>query len=168
MLTTGMFTYGPGRVPPPVHLGLPETLIAGSFSMGGAVPTIPQEQQDKRLYTSDLAATVTAGDFKKFFNDLMVEKKLDEEEGSGDAVVEAGIDPGKKFAFLEVSLSSFTLVISSESRAHGLHHANVSSALPRWQLLQLPSTESSTKARPFHYNAHRNSSISIQHLAEAI
>lgn len=86
-----------------MHLGLPETLIAGAFApSGGTVPAIPQEQQDKRLYTSDVPAGVTADDFKKFFNDLIAEKKPVEE--AGDAVVEAGIDPGKKFAFLEVRL----------------------------------------------------------------
>ncbi|ORY33015.1 hypothetical protein BCR39DRAFT_520733 [Naematelia encephala] len=99
---TGMFTYGPGRVAPPAHLGIPSGLIAGSFPPSGVGANT--SRQTKRLYIGGITESMTDESLKDFFNNLMREHKL-AAEGEGDPVVQAQINPEKSFAFLEFRTS---------------------------------------------------------------
>jgi len=93
-----MFTYGPGRVPPPLHLGVPSALIAGSFPPSGVInPT----RQGKRLYIGGLKDETTEDQLEKFFNDLMHEHKI-AADMPGEPVTEVSINKEKSFAFVEV------------------------------------------------------------------
>ncbi|RSH95126.1 hypothetical protein EHS25_000212 [Saitozyma podzolica] len=94
---TGMFTYGPGRVPPPAHLGIPGSLIAGSFPPGNIVNPM---RQSKRLYIGGVNDTMTEDAILKFFNKQMQENKL-AAEMKGDSVVLAQLNIEKGYAFIE-------------------------------------------------------------------
>lgn len=95
----GMFTYGPGRIPPPAHLGLPETLIAGSFAPG-AVGIITPARQAKRLYIGGVTAEMKEDEIKAFFEKLMREKNLGSEK-PGDVVELVALNTEKLYAFVE-------------------------------------------------------------------
>jgi splicing factor U2AF subunit len=97
-----MFTYGPGRVPPPAHLGLPETLIAGSFAPG-VVGRITPARQAKRLYISGVTEDMNEEDIKAFFEKLMHEKQLASQK-PGEVVEKVSINKEKLYAWIEVSL----------------------------------------------------------------
>lgn len=99
---SGMFTYGPGRIPPPAHLGLPETLIAGSFAPG-AVGIITPARQAKRLYIGGVTAEMKEEEIKAFFEKMMHEKKLASEK-PGEVVELVALNKEKLYAFVEVSL----------------------------------------------------------------
>ncbi|WVQ81323.1 hypothetical protein IAT38_003446 [Cryptococcus sp. DSM 104549] len=90
---TGMFTYGPGRIPPPVHLGVPASLVAGAFPPSNPV------RQVKRLYIGGITESMTEKQIQEFFNKLMEDNKLASEEG--DSVVECQINNDRNFAFVE-------------------------------------------------------------------
>lgn len=96
---TGMFTYGPGRVPPPLHLGVPSSLIAGSFPPSGVINPV---RQSKRLYIGGIKDEMTEDELLKFFNDLMHEHKI-AADMPGEPIAEVQINIEKSFAFLEVS-----------------------------------------------------------------
>ena len=103
-----MFTYGPGRVPPPIHLGVPETLIAGSFPPSGV---INPARQSKRLYIGGFKDDTTEEHLQDFFTKLMHEHKI-AADMPGDVITQVSINKEKAFAFLEVStfiLGSVTL-----------------------------------------------------------
>ncbi|ODN80911.1 hypothetical protein L202_03036 [Cryptococcus amylolentus CBS 6039] len=92
---TGLFTYGPGRVPPPAHLGIPATFVAGSFPPSNPIRT------NKRLYVGGINGEMTEKQIQDHYNKLCVEKKL---VGEGEeAVIECQINNDKNFAFLEFS-----------------------------------------------------------------
>ena len=93
-----MFTYGPGRVPPPLHLGVPNTLIAGSFPPSGVVSST---QQSKRLYIAGFRDDTTEDHLKNFFNKTMKAKKI-AVDMPGDPVQTVVINKEKEFAFIEV------------------------------------------------------------------
>lgn len=117
----GMFTYGPGRVPPPAHLGIPGSLIAGSFPPGNIVNPM---RQSKRLYIGGVNDTMTEDAILKFFNKQMQENKL-AAEMKGDSVVLAQLNIEKGYAFIEVSTCAtiktlsggFLLVLRRTSRS---------------------------------------------------
>jgi splicing factor U2AF subunit len=96
----GMFSYGPGRIPPPIHLGLPQSLIAGSFPPGN-VATVNPIRQAKRLYIGGITDSMTEEQLLEFFNKLMLDNKLGGEPG--DPINQVHINQEKSFAFLEVS-----------------------------------------------------------------
>nr|XP_018259382.1 splicing factor U2AF 65 kDa subunit [Kwoniella dejecticola CBS 10117]OBR81540.1 splicing factor U2AF 65 kDa subunit [Kwoniella dejecticola CBS 10117] len=95
---TGMFTYGPGRVPPPASLGVPAQLMAGSFP-----PANPQ-RQTKRLYIGNINDRMSESDIQAFFNKLMHEHKL-AVEMPGEPVATCQINNEKNFAFVEFRTS---------------------------------------------------------------
>ena len=98
-----MFTYGPGRIPPPAHLMVPEQLIVGSFPPSGAsVAPLSSIRQAKRLYIGGFTEAMKDEDLLKFFNDLMKEKELANKDEEGDPITEASVNAEKAFAFLEV------------------------------------------------------------------
>lgn len=102
-----MFTYGPGRIPPPAHLGVPEQLIVGSFPpSGGSVQPLSSIRQAKRLYIGGFTEAMKDEDLLKFFNDLMKDKELANKEEEGEPITEASVNGEKAFAFLEVSCLS--------------------------------------------------------------
>lgn len=86
-LTTGMFTYGPGRVAPPLHLG---ALAAGMIN---------PLRQTKRVYMANIPDTVSEKQLTKFFNRLMSEHK--KALSPGDAVQKCEVNREKKFAWFE-------------------------------------------------------------------
>lgn len=104
-----MFTYGPGRIPPPDHLGIPEQLILGSFPPSGGsggtghVQPLSSIRQAKRLYIGGFTEAMKDEDLLKFFNDLMKEKELANKGEAGEPITEASVNAEKAFAFLEVS-----------------------------------------------------------------
>ncbi|WWC72908.1 uncharacterized protein I206_106872 [Kwoniella pini CBS 10737] len=91
---TGMFTYGPGRVPPPASLGVPAQLMAGSFP-----PANPQ-RQTKRIYIGNINDRMSESEIQAFFNKLMHEHKL-AVEMPGEPVATCQINNEKNFAFVE-------------------------------------------------------------------
>ncbi|KAK8844129.1 hypothetical protein IAR55_006923 [Kwoniella newhampshirensis] len=91
---TGMFTYGPGRVPPPLHLGVPPSLVAGSFPPSNPV------RQTKRLYIGGINESITEQQIQDFFNKLMHENKL-AVDMPGEPVAQCQINNEKSFAFVE-------------------------------------------------------------------
>ena len=94
-----MFTYGPGRVPPPLHLGVPSSLIAGSFPPSGVINPI---RQSKRLYIGGVKEEMSEDQLQEFFNNLMHENKL-AAEMPGEPVAQVQINQEKSYAFVEVS-----------------------------------------------------------------
>lgn len=100
---TGMFTYGPGRVPPPSHLGIPTGLIAGSFApgIGTTQGTVAPARQTKRLYIGGITEQMTEEMLKEFFSKLMEEHKLLQEGEEGEVITEVQINLEKLYAFLE-------------------------------------------------------------------
>lgn len=100
-----MFTYGPGRVPPPSHLGIPTGLIAGSFApgIGTTQGTVAPARQTKRLYIGGITEQMTEEMLKEFFTKLMEEHKLLQEGEEGEVITEVQINLEKLYAFLEVS-----------------------------------------------------------------
>lgn len=94
-----MFTYGPGRVPPPAHLGIPPSVIAGSFPPGNVVNPM---RQAKRLYIANVNDKMTEDTIKAFFNKQMREKGLGEQDQKGEPVVLTSLDLEKGYAFVEV------------------------------------------------------------------
>jgi splicing factor U2AF subunit len=109
-----MFTYGPGRIPPPAHLGVPEQLIVGSFPPSGDhdVQPLSSIRQAKRLYIGGFTEAMKNEDLLKFFNDLMKEKDLAKKDEAGDPITEASVNAEKAFAFLEVSSVVWIVVLS--------------------------------------------------------
>ncbi|KAK4683544.1 splicing factor U2AF 65 kDa subunit, partial [Tremellales sp. Uapishka_1] len=100
---TGIFTYGPGRVPPPIHLGISAGLIAGSFppANGNLMPgVINPIRQSKRLYIGNVADALSETILTDFFNKLMHENKLAGDE-PGEPVTEAQVNLEKGYAFIE-------------------------------------------------------------------
>ena len=100
-LTPGMFTYGPGRVPPPAHLGLPATLSSDAFAPG-AVGIITPARQAKRLYFGNITSETKQSDLKAFFENLMHERKLASQK-PGPVVEMVAINEEKLYGFVEVS-----------------------------------------------------------------
>lgn len=98
LMEAGMFTYGPGRVPPPLHLGVPSSLIAGSFPPSGVINPI---RQSKRLYIGGIKDEMTEDELEKFFNDLMHEHLI-AADMPGEPVTQVQINTEKSFAFCEV------------------------------------------------------------------
>jgi splicing factor U2AF subunit len=98
-----MFSYGPGRVPPPAHLGIPPALIAGSFAPGNVVNSV---RQAKRIYIGNITDAHTEEVLRNHFTKLMKENNLAAGDLGGDIVQEVGIDEEKRFAFIEVSCSA--------------------------------------------------------------
>jgi splicing factor U2AF subunit len=99
-----MFTYGPGRIPPPAHLGVPEQLIVGSFPPSDAsVQPLSSIRQAKRLYIGGFTEAMKDEQLLDFFNDLMKEKELANKDAEGLPITEASVNAEKAFAFLEVS-----------------------------------------------------------------
>ena len=94
-----MFTYGPGRVPPPLHLGVPSSLIAGSFPPSGVINPI---RQSKRLYIGGIKDEMTEDELQEYFNKLMQEHKI-AAEMPGEPVTQVQINLEKSFAFVEVN-----------------------------------------------------------------
>lgn len=94
-----MFSYGPGRVPPPAHLGIPPALIAGSFAPGNVVNSV---RQAKRVYIGEITDAHTQDVLKKHFTRLMRENNLQSADMKGEVVQEVGVDEEKRFAFIEV------------------------------------------------------------------
>ncbi|WVQ63700.1 uncharacterized protein L199_001853 [Kwoniella botswanensis] len=95
---TGMFTYGPGRVPPPASLGVPNQLMAGSFP-----PANPQ-RQTKRLYIGGINDRMSEQQIQDFFNKLMREHNL-AVDMPGEPVATCQINNEKNFAFAEFRTS---------------------------------------------------------------
>lgn len=100
-LSLGMFTYGPGRVPPPAHLGLPATLVSGAFAPG-AVGIITPARQAKRLYFGNITSEAKEAELKAFFEKLMQERKLASQK-PGEVVEMVAINQEKLYGFVEVS-----------------------------------------------------------------
>jgi len=96
-----MFTYGPGRVPPPAHLGLPATLVSGAFAPG-AVGIITPARQAKRLYFGNITSEAKEAELKAFFEKLMHERKLVSQK-PGEVVEMVAINEEKLYGFVEVS-----------------------------------------------------------------
>lgn len=95
---TGMFTYGPGRCPPPPELGIPQALIAGSFPPSGQAG----QRQAKRIYVGGIEESMTEQYLLEFFNKTMHERGLvSEAEGPGDPIQGVQVHAEKQFAFLE-------------------------------------------------------------------
>nr|ODO03881.1 splicing factor U2AF 65 kDa subunit [Cryptococcus depauperatus CBS 7855] len=90
---SGMFTYGPGRVPPPAHLGIPATFVAGAFPPSNPIRT------NKRLYIGGINPQMNEKQIQDFFNKLMREQKL--AEGKEDPVEQCQINNDRNFAFVE-------------------------------------------------------------------
>ncbi|KAL1407528.1 hypothetical protein Q8F55_006961 [Vanrija albida] len=88
---TGMFTYGPGRVPPPLHLGLPSSFAAGMLN---------PLRQSKRVYIGNIDDTITEDQIKSHFNKLMIDNKIGSEE-PGDPVQTVSVNAEKQYAFIE-------------------------------------------------------------------
>lgn len=82
-----MFTYGPGRVAPPLHLGL---------SAGGM---INPQRQTKRVYIGNVEKGMTVKKLKDFYLRLLAERKLIEAEG--DPITQMEVDHEKKYAWME-------------------------------------------------------------------
>jgi len=98
-----MFTYGPGRVPPPMHLGLAPSLIAGSFPPSDmAMSIINPLRTAKRIYVGDVTEAITEEGLKEFFNKTMYDEKL-ASDLPGDPVAQTHRDVEKGYAWLEVS-----------------------------------------------------------------
>lgn len=99
---TGMFTYGPGRIPPPQHLGIPAGVIAGSFPPSGLNPM----RQSKRIYIGNITDSMTEDQLLKHFNKLMHEKKLTAEDTPGDPISTCTVNINKEqnYAYFEVRL----------------------------------------------------------------
>ncbi|EIW65769.1 hypothetical protein TREMEDRAFT_41238 [Tremella mesenterica DSM 1558] len=93
---TGMFTYGPGRVPPPPELGIPSALIAGSFPPPGANGL----RQAKRIYVGGITESMTDASLLEFFNTTMSERGFTLEI-PGDPIGAVQVNHEKAFAFLE-------------------------------------------------------------------
>ncbi|WWC91001.1 uncharacterized protein L201_005940 [Kwoniella dendrophila CBS 6074] len=91
---TGMFTYGPGRVPPPASLGVPNQLMAGSF------PPANPTRQTKRLYVGGINDRMSEQDIQGFFDKLMIEHKL-AVDMPGNPTTTCQINNEKNFAFIE-------------------------------------------------------------------
>ncbi|WVR08881.1 hypothetical protein IAU60_005940 [Kwoniella sp. DSM 27419] len=91
---TGLFTYGPGRVPPPSHLGVPAQLMAGAFPPANPI------RQTKRLYVGGINESMTEQQIQDFFNKLMHDNKL-AVEMPGEPVAQCQINNEKNFAFVE-------------------------------------------------------------------
>lgn len=90
-------------MPPPLHLGVPSSLIAGSFPPSGV---IPPARQSKRIYIGGLKDETTTDELKDFFHNLMDEHKL-AADMPGEPIAEVQINQEKSFAFLEVNQSFF-------------------------------------------------------------
>ncbi|RSH86635.1 uncharacterized protein EHS24_004906 [Apiotrichum porosum] len=86
-----MFTYGPGRVAPPLHLGLPSSFAAGMIN---------PLRQKQRVYVTDLTEEMTERTVLDFVNQLMQERGLATEPGKPATMCE--INKELKFAFLEL------------------------------------------------------------------
>lgn len=93
-----MFTYGPGRIPPPADLGIPQGLIAGSFPPGDLATDTGRMQT--RLYLGNISASMTQEGILEFFNALMHERGFAKEEG--DPITECAVNKEKAFASLDV------------------------------------------------------------------
>lgn len=98
-----MFSYGPGRVPPPAHLGIPPAIIAGSFAPGNVVNSV---RQAKRIYVGNITEAITEDLLRNHFTGLMMKNKLHAGDLGGDVIQEVGIDEERRFAFIEVSTES--------------------------------------------------------------
>lgn len=131
-LTAGMFTYGPGRIPPPAHLGLPDTLIKGSFTPG-LVGLITPARQAKRVYIGNITSAMKESDIKAFFEKLMRERSLASDR-PGNVVELVQLNTEKLYGFVEVSPS-----------IHYLRKADASSA--RLQKPQPPSLSTASSSR---------------------
>ncbi|KIR63993.1 splicing factor U2AF 65 kDa subunit [Cryptococcus bacillisporus CA1873] len=92
--TTGLFTYGPGRVPPPAHLGIPATFVAGAFPPSNPV------RQNNRLYIGGIKEDMQEKQIQDFFNNLMKEKGMT--DGKEDPVKQCQINNDRNFAFIEL------------------------------------------------------------------
>lgn len=92
--TTGLFTYGPGRVPPPAHLGIPATFVAGAFPPSNPV------RQNNRLYIGGIKEDMQEQQIQDFFNNLMKEKGM--ADGKEDPVKQCQINNDRNFAFIEL------------------------------------------------------------------
>lgn len=95
-----MFTYGPGRVPPPAHLGIPTGLIAGSFPPGGVIQN--RFGDPKRLHVTGFKEDTTDQQLLEFFNGLMNERQL-VDSSRGEPIEKCQIASDKTHAFLDVS-----------------------------------------------------------------
>ncbi|BEJ15476.1 hypothetical protein CspHIS471_0500810 [Cutaneotrichosporon sp. HIS471] len=84
---TGMFTYGPGRVAPPMHLG---QLAAG---------LINPLRQNKRVYQADIPDTVSEKQLMRFWNRLMTDRN--KASVPGECVNQVQVNREKKFAWVE-------------------------------------------------------------------
>jgi splicing factor U2AF subunit len=96
-----MFTYGPGRIPPPAHLGLPDTLIKGSFTPG-LVGLITPARQAKRVYIGNVTSAMTEKDVEAFFEKMMRERSLASDR-PGNVVELVQLNTEKLYGFVEVS-----------------------------------------------------------------
>ncbi len=82
-----MFTYGPGRVAPPMHLG---QLAAG---------LINPLRQNKRVYQANIPDTVSEKQLMRFWNRLMTDRN--KASVPGECVNQVQVNREKKFAWIE-------------------------------------------------------------------
>ena len=116
-LTLGMFTYGPGRVPPPPNLGIPQSLIAGAFPPGMGL--VNPMRQTKRLYFGKVTDEMTEAGLKAEFTKLMMEKKF-AAALPGDVVASITLNKEKGFGYVEVGRRRDRADRSSEPRTRRL------------------------------------------------
>ena len=103
---TGMFTYGPGRVPPPAHLGLPEAVVAGKFDVG-MVGHITPARQAKRLYISGVTEETQESELKAFIERLMHERQYASSK-PGPVTEKCSVNRDKLYAWIEVRFYLYT------------------------------------------------------------
>lgn len=97
-LTIGMFTYGPGRNPPPNHLDIPQSINFYTFPFGSLVNA---NRAAKRVYIAEPTEALTADVLKKRFSEIMRERGW-RSDVPGEAVLDAVVDLEHKFAYVDV------------------------------------------------------------------
>lgn len=97
-----MFSYGPGRNPPPNHLNIPQSINFYSFPFGNVVNA---NRAAKRVYIADPTEALTEDVLKKRFSEILKERGW-KSDVPGDAVIEVGVDLENKFAYVEVRRST--------------------------------------------------------------
>ena len=96
---TGMFTYGPGRVPPPAHLLQPMPANASPFSPD-FIGFITPARRAKRVYIPNVTEETDKGDLRRTIEMFMHEKNLAADR-PGDVVELVHVNKEKFYAVVE-------------------------------------------------------------------